>query len=89
MPQQALFMMNSPFVLSRAERIASLPTIGPSDDASQRIAAIYRTILARPALDAELDIGREFVASAEGGSANVWQQYAQLLLMSNAFLFVD
>ena len=93
-PQQALFLMNSPFVIERAKHIASLPAIASAADTPQRIDAMYQTILARAPTEAETEIGRQFVeaigeVSDDAKKLNVWQQYAQVLLMSNAFLFVD
>ncbi len=93
-PQQALFIMNSPFVIECARHIVAREEVSSLSETSRRIEAIYRTILARPPLAEEWKIGEQFITAASQESPaedqlGVWQQYAQLLLMSNAFVFVD
>ncbi|MHB8974169.1 MAG: PSD1 and planctomycete cytochrome C domain-containing protein [Pirellulaceae bacterium] len=93
-PQQALFLMNSPFVLERARHIAARPEVTAGAMTPERIDAIYKLLFARPPDPDELQIGQEFldtgVAIDQPGTVLTnWQQYAQLLLMSNAFVFVD
>ena len=95
-PQQALFFLNSTFVADRASRIAEASQAAIGDDPVRRIQWMYRTILAREPTAEETEIGADFVGAAmppmEGSHENssaTWQQYAQLLLMSNAFVFID
>ncbi len=108
-PQQALFIMNSPFVIERAKQMATLPAVVAASGVAQRIDALYQAVLARSPSEAETEIGRQFIEAVdtEGSGEkenngkdnegekinteppNAWQQYAQVLLMSNAFLFVD
>jgi len=62
-PQQALFMMNSPFVIEQARALASRPQVVAKDDPQQRIAQLYRVVLGRfPSAD-ELRLAAEFIAS--------------------------
>lgn len=74
-PQQALFLMNNPFVQDAAAALAArLPDRGDPD---QRIGDLYEAVFARhPAAD-ELAIGKQFVeAPAEAGAddaASPWQ----------------
>jgi cytochrome c553 len=93
-PQQALFLMNSPFAIEQAKSIMSLPEVAGATGEEQRINALYKTVLARLPLPDELAIGQQFVASTgkrstEQSQLNKWEQYAQLLLMTNEFVFVD
>lgn len=96
-PQQALFLMNSPFMREQAKRLAALEEIAGEAPGEARIVALYRRLFGRPPTLDELALGEEFVKSAESGAAPrsaseplaPWEQYAQVLLMSNEFMFVD
>ena len=46
----------------------------------------YLLLFARPATDEEIKLAVEFLTPT---SEAAWQQYAQVLLGSNEFLFVD
>ena len=63
---------------SRDERRAGR-TIGP------RIDWLYRLLYSRPATDRETEIGMSVVR--DGGES--WQQYCQVLLCANEFVYVD
>jgi hypothetical protein len=93
-PQQALFLMNSPFAIEQAKAIMSVPEVAGATGEEQRIKAIYKTVLARLPLPEELAISQQFIASSSDESnapsqLNKWEQYAQLLLLTNEFMFVD
>ena len=86
-PQQALFLMNSPFVMEQAKAVASRVGTGPTNE---RIAALYRLTLGRAPTLEELATAAEFVAGqAVEAGPSPWDQFAQVLLMSNEFAFVD
>jgi hypothetical protein len=61
-PTQALTLLNNPFVLAQAERLAERVRNGARDPAAQ-IDRAYRFALARPPAPAELEIGLELVRS--------------------------
>src|SRR5207247_1426896 len=63
-PQQALFMMNSSFLLEQARRLAARPEVQAYPATDDRIQALYRTVFGRPASDRERGFGRRFVESA-------------------------
>ena len=95
-PQQALFSMNAPFVVEQAKALASRPDVAAASTTDLRIAALYRVVLARPPAPAELQAAVRFLAlvdpvRAESGHSQLsrWEQLAQVLLMTNDFLFVD
>jgi len=82
-PQQALFLMNSPFMRSQAEKLAAqLPGAGGTVDA-QGIKALYRRVLQRDPKPGEVELARRFVSDAQSlqspaflwryGSARVWK----------------
>jgi hypothetical protein len=63
-PQQALFLMNSPLVIEQAKKLVGLPEfLACSDDAS-RIGFLYQRIYQRPPRPEETSLGEEFVAEA-------------------------
>ena len=92
-PQQALFMMNSPFLLDQARALARRPDLPPAIDPDARIARLYLELLGRPAEPREIEVGRRFVEArpkAEGADApGPWEEYAQVLLLTNEFMFLD
>ena len=91
MPQQALFALNSPFALSQAQAVIKRPEIAPLQDASERIRAIYRAVLAREPDKDELGASVEFVntPAAPQSALSIWEQFAQVLLSSNELMYVD
>jgi hypothetical protein len=87
-PQQALFGLNAPFVIEQARALAARPEVHGSP--VKRIAALYRLALARPPRPEEVEAGLRFVsASTAGSQLDAWQQYAQVLLLTNEVMFVD
>ncbi len=91
-PQQALFGLNSPFVIQQARRLA-LGVTGAKDEHDRRIQQLYRCVLQRDASGDEMKLAQEFIheAVSEGESVDVdpWVELAQLLLLTNEFTFVD
>jgi hypothetical protein len=60
-PQQALFLMNSPFVMEQADHLAQLlPNAAPET----RIRQLYRTVLQREPLEGELQVAKQFLETA-------------------------
>lgn len=61
-PQQALFMMNSPFVIEQAQQLAKRAEYGGTTGAVERAKAIYRLVYQRePAAD-ECALAEKFIA---------------------------
>ena len=91
-PQQALFAMNSPFVLEQARHLASRPEISGEGEPARRVQALYRAIFARAARPEEIELGLRFVAAPPAPAdtkLNIWELYAQVLLSANEFVFMD
>jgi len=63
-PQQALFLMNSPLVIEQAKRLVALPEFQACSDDEARIAFLYRRVFQRPPRPEEIKLGSEFVAAA-------------------------
>jgi hypothetical protein len=90
-PQQALFLMNGPFVAEQARHFAGRAdvTAQPNDEA--RVRRMYRIAYGRDAEAEEVALGLRFVAGVKAGTGKLapWEQYAQVLLMSNEFALAD
>jgi hypothetical protein len=92
-PQQALFLLNSPFLLEQAKALLKRPEIVGAKDEHAKIRALYRVIFARNADDDELQLGESFVRTAidEAGRTQLsaWERYGQALLLANEFVYLD
>ena len=91
-PQQALFLLNSPFVVEQARRAAARPEVAAAADAGGKVRSLYRAILSRDPSADEAAAASEFVAGATppaAGQLGAWELVAQVLLASNEFAFVD
>ncbi|MGH7138282.1 MAG: DUF1553 domain-containing protein, partial [Pirellulales bacterium] len=92
-PQQALFAMNSPFVLEQVRRLTARPEAAGRTNGAERVQGLYRLLLERPATNDEVDLARQFVSASPSFDAisklSPWELYIQVLLTSNEFLFVD
>jgi mono/diheme cytochrome c family protein len=90
-PQQALFLMNSPFVVEQARHFVSRPDVAGQPSDAAKIDRLYRLAYGRAAAPEEIELGRRFLAEAVRAPAKLspWEQYAQVLLLSNEFMFVD
>ena len=94
-PQQALFGMNSRFVRLQAERLFKLPRVQAAQG-EQRVGALYEQVLGRDASADERKAAMAYVRNVVSAKekepdadAQAWQRLAQVLLMTNEFMFVD
>jgi hypothetical protein len=60
-PQQALFLMNSPIVIELARRLVAMPDFVETLDDLDRLKFLYERIYQRPPSDEEAALGLEFV----------------------------
>jgi hypothetical protein len=97
-PLQGLFFMNSDLVSRQADSLAArLLNEGSSDE--DRIQRAYRIVFQRPATQAELQRGLQFLSKADllnkeaetapATKSTPWQQYAQALLSSGEFYYIN
>lgn len=94
-PQQQLFVINSPFMLRQAEAFAErLQREAPESD-EQRVRLAFRLAFGREVTDPELQLGQVFLQQSdsetqqEGTRLSRLARYAQVLLASNEFMYVD
>jgi len=60
-PQQALFLMNSPLVIETAKKLVALPEFQSCREDKDRIQFLYGRIWQRPARPEEMKLGLDFV----------------------------
>lgn len=91
-PQQALFLMNSPTVLADAQRLAgSVSGLGTPE---ARVNALYSRLFGRAPTRHERALGRAFLerhadAGPSPAGLSPLERYAHALLMTNDFMFID
>jgi hypothetical protein len=93
-PQQALFLLNSPFVAEQARHFVARPDVAGLKTDAERIDRLHRIAYGRPADLDEVRLGLAFLAAAkktegQAGKLTAWEQYGQVLLLANEFAFVD
>ncbi|MBM4002477.1 MAG: DUF1553 domain-containing protein [Planctomycetes bacterium] len=79
-PQQALFALNSTFMLARSDALAKRVA---DTEPARRVPRLYAVALGREPTPAEVELCESFLA------AGTLEQLAQVLLMSNELMFVD
>jgi hypothetical protein len=97
-PQQALFLMNSRFMQERAQHLSSSAAPERGGTPAERVTELYLRLFDRVPTPQQLETGVRFVTQPGWGARPVkdgetaldpWAQYAQALLMTNEFAFVD
>jgi len=91
-PLQKLFFLNSDLIAAQAQALANRLNALSGADESAKIQRAYQLLFGRNATEAEVRLGIEFLhksSSPSASPASSWPQYAQVLLSSNEFLFVD
>ena len=79
-PQQALYAMNSDFVANAATALAERLGDGTDKD---KITELYSLVFGRLPSEEELTLGVAFVDQMP------WEQYTQVILMTNELMFID
>jgi hypothetical protein len=87
-PLQQLFTLNSPFVQQQSKALVQRLRSEVKGNDADRIRRAYWLLYGRPATARQVEFGLEFL-QAQQTSDQAWNQYAQVLLGSNEFLFVD
>jgi hypothetical protein len=99
-PTQALFMLNSPFMLAQSRHWAEvLIAVSPAND-TQRVASAYTQAFGRPATPEEAERALRFVAKYQAALETsepdmdkrrlmAWQSFCHALLASTESRFID
>ena len=95
-PQQALFLLNHPFMQARASDVLRRLEVVGTKKNEEKIQALHRLVYARQADAEEVRVGLRFLDAAAklpgpdtGRAMTPWERYAKVLLLSNEFAFVD
>ena len=64
-PQQALYMMNSPFVIAQAETLTDAPDFSSTNPEERQVQMLYERVLARKATPAEVKTAIDYVKAAQ------------------------
>ncbi|MDB5352052.1 MAG: Protein of unknown function (DUF1553)/Protein of unknown function (DUF1549)/Planctomycete [Planctomycetota bacterium] len=93
-PLQALIVMNDEFLIESARALAARVRSSPDGGDDARIQMTYALLFGRPATDRERQIGREYLSAGDPDGSppadlSRWERYAQALLGTNEFVFVD
>jgi hypothetical protein len=88
-------VLNSDFILRQARALAARLTEGEVVPA-ERIARAIELVYGRVATPDEIALGVQFIQAAKSGDAkdaddqlSAWEQYAQVLLSANEFMYID
>jgi hypothetical protein len=85
-PQQALFLMNSPFIHDQARKLILQKGFVDAGNDTAKLRLLHRTIFQRNPSATEIQEALSFLSPERKGA---WADYAQVLLLSNEFRFVD
>jgi hypothetical protein len=93
-PQQALFGMNSAFVMEQARALVARPEIAQDTRPARQVDGLFKRVLGRPATKPETTAALQFIEAAKAdtppeNSLTPWEQFAQVLLISNEAVFLD
>jgi hypothetical protein len=99
LPTQALYLLNSPFVIEQSKRLAARLLSSSTDDAGI-IRDAYQRTLAREPVENEIRLATEFLRATDAAFSSgtlsretrrqtVWAAFCQALLSSNELRYVD
>jgi hypothetical protein len=94
-PQQQLFVLNSPFVIEQAKAFANRLQQEAGADLESKVRYAFLLAYGRPVTDAELALASRYLSVADDSiekdknTLNRWERYAQVLLGSNEFMYLD
>ncbi|AMV35491.1 NPCBM/NEW2 domain protein [Pirellula sp. SH-Sr6A] len=94
-PQQQLFVLNSPFMLEQSKAFAARVEREGGEKLENRIRRAYLIAFGRKVLDSELQLGLRYLQSEDSDDTRSnnklsrWERYAQALLASNEFMYLD
>jgi hypothetical protein len=95
-PLQALTLLNSDFALARSSAFARLLEREAGADPERRVTLAFRLACGRGPTGAERDAARRFLAAqreayrgVKDAEQRVWTDLCQMVLASNAFLYVE
>jgi hypothetical protein len=91
-PLQQLFVLNSDFMVRQARAFATRVNAEAPGDEAARIHRAFRLAFGRPPGAREVEMALHYLGTARSpgnASLSAWEKYAQVLLSTNEFAFVD
>lgn len=91
-PQQQLFVLNSPFMIQQAKALADRLFTEGDQSREDQIQQAFQLLYGRSASDVEVRLGKAFLEGEspdDGKQLSRAAQYAQILLGANEFAFID
>ncbi|XZE20943.1 DUF1553 domain-containing protein [Pirellulaceae bacterium SH449] len=94
-PQQQLFVLNSPFMIEQARAFAKRLLDEVGEDIEARIHYAFELAYGRSATQREVLLAKQFLSGEDQeeerslNSLNRWERYAQVILGSNEFMYLD
>jgi mono/diheme cytochrome c family protein len=67
-PQQALFLLNHPFVIEQAKALVNRPEVVAAKSPAEKVQALYRLVYQRPPTPQELELTQQFIRASKSGS---------------------
>jgi hypothetical protein len=83
---QALFLMNHPFSIESARRLAHRSDVVAVKDTTGKVTRLYHILYGRAPKAEELRLAEEYLGA---GGDEPLERYTQALLIANEFVFVD
>jgi hypothetical protein len=84
---QALYLMNNAFAAEAARRMTNRPDVLAAASLEDKVQLLFGLAYGRQPAERELAFARLFLGSQP--TRETWTEFAQALLMSNEFVFVD
>ena len=90
-PQQQLFVLNSPFMIRQAKAFAARLHREAPDSDEQRLELGFQLAYGRSPSEEELNLGLNYLSGEDepDSKLNRWETYAQVLLGSNELIYLD
>ncbi|QIF04997.1 PSD1 and planctomycete cytochrome C domain-containing protein [Roseimicrobium sp. ORNL1] len=91
-PLQALYLMNNPFVREQAKALVQRKEVSAASTTVDQVQRVFQLALSRNPDAVELDASMTFLDGAQWedpSGRRKWESFAQGLLLSNEFVFVD
>lgn len=87
---QGLFLLNGPLLAEQSKNLATRLEEELTGDLEKQIERAYWLLFSRAPTKQERNLAKDFIGTSTGEERlKHWQQYAQVLLASNEFLFLD
>jgi hypothetical protein len=90
-PQQQLFVLNSPFMIAQAKAFAARVLQEHPDSEEGRIDHAFRLAYGRHSSKAETELAKSYliIEETEKNQLTRWERFAQAILAANEFMYLD